>query len=233
MRKALLIIVLVGASFAGGAIVNGPGLQWLQSTVLTRMGIGEEKGPELVVSDGDLAGPTPSRDDVPSTPIPPLDLGLVENKQKTPDVTPKKAEQVANTPLPVLSPVPPDRAPEPSPPGLEPLTTSNDRERDALVLAASTTTATEEKTPSPPAALPRVPNDWSEVRRELKNLGVSRYGTEGEPSGKVRFHCVIPLAGRRAVGQHFEAEGDDELQAARAAIKRVVLWRATEAEAAR
>ena len=24
----------------------------------------------------------------------------------------------------------------------------------------------------------------------------------GEPGGRVRFHCVIPLAGRRAVGQH-------------------------------
>jgi hypothetical protein len=38
---------------------------------------------------------------------------------------------------------------------------------------------------------------------------------------------VIPLAGRRAVGQHFEAEGDDEIQAARTALKRITLWRAT------
>ena len=233
MRKVLLIIVLVGASFAGGAIVNGPGLQWLQSTLLTRMGIGEEKGPELVVADGELAGPAATSDDPHSTPIPPLDLTTVETKPKPPESPPKKAENLANVPLPVLSPVPRELPPEPTPPPpLEPLTTSNDRERDALVLAASTTT-TEEKSPVPPAALPQIPNDWTEVRRELKDLGVSRYGTEGEPAGKVRFHCVIPLAGRRAVGQHFEAEGDDELQAARAAIKRVMLWRATEMEVSR
>jgi hypothetical protein len=59
-------------------------------------------------------------------------------------------------------------------------------------------------------------------------LGVSRYGIEGEPNGRVRFHCVIPLAGRRAVAQQFEAEGDDEMQAAEVALRRVALWRATE-----
>jgi hypothetical protein len=70
--------------------------------------------------------------------------------------------------------------------------------------------------------------DWSEIRRRMRALGVARYGIEGEPGGRVRFHCVIPLAGRRAVGQQFEAEGDDEFQAAQAALRRVALWRATE-----
>jgi hypothetical protein len=64
----------------------------------------------------------------------------------------------------------------------------------------------------------------------MRALGVARYGIEGEPGGKVRFHCLIPLAGRRAVGQQFEAEGNDEIQAAQAALKRVALWRATEGE---
>jgi hypothetical protein len=60
----------------------------------------------------------------------------------------------------------------------------------------------------------------------MRALGVSRYGIEGEPGGRTRFYCIIPLAGRRAVGQQFEAEGDDELEAARTALRRVVLWRA-------
>ena len=34
MRQALLIVILVGASFLGGAFVNGPGVQWAQSRVL-------------------------------------------------------------------------------------------------------------------------------------------------------------------------------------------------------
>ncbi len=72
--------------------------------------------------------------------------------------------------------------------------------------------------------------DWAELRRTMRALGVARYGIEGEPGGKVRFHCLIPLAGRRAVGQQFEAEGTDEIQAAQTALKRVALWRATEGE---
>ena len=59
-------------------------------------------------------------------------------------------------------------------------------------------------------------------------MGVSRYWIESEPGGPARFRCLIPLAGNRAVSQHFEAEGDDEFQAADAALRRVALWRATE-----
>ena len=233
MRKVLLVIVLVGAAFSGGAVVNGPGLRRAQTVILSRMGIAEEKGPEIVVADGKLAGPAPFHEDVPSTPIPPLDLEpvatQVARKPKPipdpPAAMPETSEELVNTPLPPLSPAPGNG---PAPPALEPLATSKERERDALVLAA--TTATDDDTPR---KIPDIPADWAAVRRELKALGVSRYGTDSEPRGKARFHCVIPLAGRRAVGQHFEAEGDDELQAARAAIQRVALWRATEADGAR
>lgn len=235
MRKVLLVIVLVGAAFSGGAVVNGPGLRWVQSMVVDRMGIGGNKAPEVVVAGGELAGPAPIHEDVPSAPIPPLNLEPIPTKPKPPTPIPasETSESVAGTTLPLLSPVPSGGASEAAPRPLEPLSTSKDRERDAMVLAASAI-ETQPPTPAPvhdkePAA---VPDDWAAVRRELKALGVSRYGTEGDPSGKVRFHCVIPLAGRRAVGQHFEAEGDDELQAARAAIKRIALWRATEAEGA-
>ena len=71
--------------------------------------------------------------------------------------------------------------------------------------------------------------DWASLRSRMRELGVSRYWVEGEPNGPARFRCVIPLAGRRAVGQQFEAEGDDDIQAADAALRRVALWRATEA----
>jgi hypothetical protein len=66
----------------------------------------------------------------------------------------------------------------------------------------------------------------------MRELGVARYGLEGEPGGRVRFHCLIPLAGRRAVAQQFEAEADDEIEAAQTALRRVALWRATEPPAA-
>jgi hypothetical protein len=107
----------------------------------------------------------------------------------------------------------PEREPEPQP-----------QPEPELKPAASASAASG----GPEAGLPADPADWAGVRRALRALGVSRYGVEGEPAGRVRFHCVLPLAGRRAVGQHFEAEGDDDLQAARAALRRVTLWRASE-----
>jgi hypothetical protein len=67
---------------------------------------------------------------------------------------------------------------------------------------------------------------WPELRRRMKELGVTRYRVEAEPDGAARFSCLIPLAGERAVAQHFEAEADDELKAADAALRRVALWRA-------
>jgi hypothetical protein len=70
--------------------------------------------------------------------------------------------------------------------------------------------------------------EWSDLRKRMKQVGVSRYWIEAEPAGSVRFRCIIPLAGTRAVAQQFEAEGEDEFQAADAALRRVALWRATE-----
>lgn len=74
--------------------------------------------------------------------------------------------------------------------------------------------------------------DWAELRRSLGDQGVTRYSIEGEPGGRVVFVCLIPLAGKQAVSQRFEAEGDDEFQAARAALRRINLWRAAQAESA-
>jgi hypothetical protein len=69
--------------------------------------------------------------------------------------------------------------------------------------------------------------DWTQLCRKLRALGVIRYMVDGEPGGRVIFSCLVPVAGRQAVSQRFEAEGDDESQAAQAAIRRITLWRAT------
>jgi hypothetical protein len=82
--------------------------------------------------------------------------------------------------------------------------------------------------PSQPTIAPKAPgdDDWAALARKMQALGVSRFSLEGQPGGRVIFACLIPLAGRQAVAQRFEAEGDDALQAARAALRRVALWRA-------
>ena len=61
----------------------------------------------------------------------------------------------------------------------------------------------------------------------MRIMGVSRFTIDGEPGGHVVFGCLIPLAGRQAISQRFEAEGEDVIQAAHAALRRIVLWRAT------
>jgi hypothetical protein len=70
--------------------------------------------------------------------------------------------------------------------------------------------------------------DWAALDRKMQALGVSRFTIEGQPGARVVFSCLIPLAGRQAVTQRFEAEGEDGFQAAQAALRRVALWRATQ-----
>lgn len=292
MRQALFAVVLVAASFAGGAVVNGPGLRWAQSMAFGRLGLDDEGDHDAGASVGKGSRP----DEIPSRPIPPLIVepsivsadGAKKADAPKPEAPTAKSDDVIKpasaSPTPAPEPPPsdpgglPGLAPVPEalaqvPPPVDPpapLTTSRDRERAAIDLAAATATPPADRGPAkvpddskgqkaqnnksirpvsladevavpatapepvPPASSPAPtassdPADWAGVRKALRDLGVSRYGVEGEPGGRARFHCVIPLAGRRAVGQHFEAEGDDELQAARAVLRRVALWRATEA----
>ena len=39
MRQAIFVVVLVAAAFLGGAMVNGPGIRWVQSRLLDYMGL--------------------------------------------------------------------------------------------------------------------------------------------------------------------------------------------------
>jgi hypothetical protein len=70
--------------------------------------------------------------------------------------------------------------------------------------------------------------EWAILERRMQSLGITQFTIEGVPGGRVFFSCLIPLAGRQAVAERFEAEGDDVLQTARAAMRRIALWRATQ-----
>lgn len=337
LRKALLAIVLVAASFAGGAVVNGPGLRWAQAMILNRLSGdgGEDAAPDDAAQVKEDAIPL---EPIPANPVPPLALGTDEGtpaksggKSQGKAQDPGKGKAAAKEPAgdaasPLAAPLPPlglladgtaplePKAPAPpeskeddpgdapaaagsrndaqillakapgaessgpEPPDLmpSPLPAPADTRADAPRVqpqaqpqvpgspspsasapgqvenwadapgsapaaavpprgfepsrpvsapaeAGTTPTPTLEPSPAPASA-----TGWAEIRRKMSALGVSRYRIEGEPGGRVRFSCIIPLAGRRAVAQHFEAEGDDELQAAETALRRVDLWRATE-----
>ena len=73
--------------------------------------------------------------------------------------------------------------------------------------------------------------DWQVLRTRMKRLGVSRYWLEGEPDGRCRFHCLVPLAeDARSVSRQFESEAAEPLKAVDSALRRVALWKATEEE---
>jgi hypothetical protein len=299
LRKGLFAVMLVAASFAGGAVVNGPGLRWAQAMILNRAdGDGDGPAPGEVL----LPPPDASSESIPSAPVSPVileparpassrekprgkDGGTAPGKGEAPaPPTPAAAEVAPPAPAPEpkappapepKTPAPPEpkgqgpggpapsgrdvesraaKPPKDLPPTLDalpplelpadpPAPKALDGARRGEPWTASANAAGD--APRPPEAAPAStapanagrsvrtnstsPGDWDQVRRTMVALGVARYGIEGEPGGRARFYCVIPLAGRHAVGQHFEAEGDDELQAAQVALRRVALWLAAEA----
>ncbi len=252
MRSLILVILLVAAAFLGGAFVNGPGLQWAQARLLKSLGVGDgneiaslelkassepsdtttiaklDPGPiayaPSIITEGSLPAP---RGDHPTTLSP---------KKATQDSSPlgravKSGNSAAGTPLEAKTSV--DRsiltaslkdagrqassAPLPGPSPLDSL--------PPLAPAG----AMFEASPSP--SLRRtgdLGSDWTALVRKMESFGVKKFSIEGEPGGRIVFSCLIPLAGRQAVSQRFEAEDDDVLEAARATLRRIALWRAAQ-----
>jgi hypothetical protein len=338
VRHVIFAVVLVGASFLGGAFVNGPGLKWLQIKVLGHAGLSEDV-PSLTLPAAVASGSE-------------NDSGPSENPPAAP-ATAKKSAEKPNTPsaIPVAAGAPrpePEPEPEPEPaaggksglsnmlgsilslgdapaskqsatpptasqtvksakspnakpkpplsdaskptavarakvdgpaaagdvPGLPAMPAPEPRERERpapldpsvtpaflasltspssgsdsdshgrKVPVAQASAASEPRPlplplpvarddaagghPAPASESASTADAWGAIRRKLQAMGVARYTIEGVPGGRVTFSCLIPLAGRQAVTQRFEAEGDDELKAARAALRRIVLWQATE-----
>jgi hypothetical protein len=283
VRKAMLVIVLVAASFLGGAFVNGPGLQWAETRVLRSLGLnngGEIASVELKPAVGSETNLDELRSakagtrisEGPRAPIPSV---LTEDESSQSDnanrasalqTRPKSnsvgvdmpsSEVRATAPSLMKQPVTPSKAlkqqvtPADSNVKQASLSTrpvgSGDAERPdanakpdildtlaALLPSNSESSASGSPTPpSPPAASAQKPfldgsDSWTVLERKMQSLGITRYTIEGQPGDHVVFSCLIPLAGRQAIAQRFEAEGDDMVQAAQSALRRITLWRATQ-----
>ena len=269
LRKALLVVALVFASFACGAVVNGPGLTWLKGLIGDRQHRGDAI-PTLDVDDG----PPVAVADVEPSPAPVVVAAAAAKpaspafEDAPPTLAPTKADPPADPPadtpvapepgplpLPEL-PAPATPAPEPpkpiakvsapSParatgwedaPGSAPSSAVLPRSRPARdhaptadsAVAAATGVPAEPPplTASTPAALQN-PGDWPALRKKMKALGVAKYWVEGTPGGSVTFRCVAHPAGADSADRQFEAEADDETQAAESALRRVAVWRAAE-----
>ncbi len=251
LRRAVFALVLVGAAFGGGAAINGPGLAWLKQTfaggptIIVDGPPARGSAPKSPLKQFPTANTPPLQLDprrLPSAPPKKAAAPPAELAQADPPLLPESpstpASDLAPLPRPTApevdappslgsiarspAPVPPRAmpiAPAPEPASLPPLDPGPSPKSDPVARLASV------ETPSPSPA--PASKDWADLRRRMKALGVGRYTIEGETDGRVRFSCVIPVDGLRAVGHHFEAEGDDEYQAAEAALKRIALWKAT------
>ncbi len=295
MRQLVLVVVLVGAAFLGGAFVNGPGLRWVQTQVLGSLGLGEEGE----VATVDLKGPAspdgsaerPGAGEAARGPVAPPPTLLADADAVRPESAERRparrdgrdGEDAPRIPPPRSSPAPSLKSPAAADPR------GNDARPSARVAvspgrparvprdpdvtrAAAPTTSPQPPSPAadrdghpatldslaslvpepapappdglappvlkpaapppPPSSTPQTPgdDDWAALARKMQALGISRFNIEGQPGGRVVFACLIPLAGRQAVAQRFEAEGDDALQAARSALRRVALWRASQTQ---
>jgi hypothetical protein len=283
VRKAMLVIVLVAASFLGGAFVNGPGLQWAETRVLRSLGLnngGEiasvdlkpAVGSETSLDELRSAKPGTRISEGPRAPIPSI---LTEDESSQPDnanrpsalqtrpksnsvgVDTPSSELRATTPSSMKRPVTPSKALKqqvtPADSNVKQASLSSrpvgsgDAERpdanakpDILDTLAALLPSNSEFSasgspapPSPPAASAQKPfldgsDSWTVLERKMQSLGITRYTIEGQPGDHVVFSCLIPLAGRQAIAQRFEAEGDDMVQAAQSALRRITLWRATQ-----
>lgn len=309
MRQVIFVVVMLAAAFAGGALVNGAAVRWVQARLLDYMGLkdgGEIASVDLSQNPGDPVDPhrpgsppaasspgtqrgepvaggqpdTKDRADLPAGgPARPFSPSPASRSNLTSDQKPGGA--VAGTPRgQQLSPAPLDKdsfpgqaaanlrpgqpngnpASMPTPAPLDPsvgtallasrspslsLSGPMDQVATAAIPLETAPTGTSGMRPLPalagmpepsvmtpsatraPAPLSprdsRPTQDWAALRRKLQTLGVTRYSIEGEPGGRVVFWCLIPLAGRQAVSQRFEGEGEDEFYAAQAALRRMAL----------
>jgi hypothetical protein len=296
VRQIVLVVVLVGAAFLGGAFVNGPGLRWVQTQLLGSMGLGEDAEPRAVdlkfAAGGDGLGANPVvGGPLAPAPAPVADAGAVkpgsserrpgrgDGRENQGDPRPTAASPSPRPSRPALSqsvastsrgaaddlrdgesppPLPADlpaavspRAPRdpdvtlatgssaPSSPQADRPAPSGGEAPPTLMDSLSTLMPSPAPAPpdslrlptpapAPPPAVKPGDDDWATLARKMQSLGVSRFTIEGQPGGRVVFSCLIPVAGRQAVAQRFEAEGEDAVQAARAAMRRVALWRAAQ-----
>jgi hypothetical protein len=283
VRQLFLVVVLIAASFLGGAFVNGPGLQWAQSRLLRSLGLnqgGEIASVELkpaAISEPDSqlssteSMSTKSTIDTPQSP--PVSRPALQTQTKSPKQDASdQSTTLANQPkliakrLPSTSFQPSSSLPtkhsladsrfgdhEPSqldttvtPVGgvsVQDSASESSRSKTdsvptvleslaALLPVDSPSSArpssTSPLTVSTPKVLVNGTDTWAILERKMQSFGVIRYTIDGEPGDRVVFSCVIPLAGRQAVAHRFEAEGEDIVHAAQAALRRIALWRATQ-----
>jgi hypothetical protein len=255
VRQAVLIVVLVTASFLGGAYITGPGLRWAQLRLLRSLrlsGPGEIASIHLAATGTNEAGaPAPVKDQPVALPgplaLPPSVIteadtsknfmsshggdgtfSIVGTNRQT-AASDMRQSPTGESAVPngasvdstLRTPVRLDAKVAPA--VLKSATGSPPSARSSLSKSHVTAGASPQSEPKSVSS-----GDWVVIERRMQSLGISRFTIEGQPGGRVVFSCLIPLAGRQAVTERFEAEGDDVVQTAQTTLRRIALWRATQ-----
>jgi hypothetical protein len=251
---------MVAASFLGGAFVNGPGSQLVQTWIARSLGLSDgakissvdlkaavstdtlpaESGPSKVMVD---PGWTPlatqttlAAADAPSKHDRSGDHHPSQVRQKVKQDKTASPESGSSTTSATL-PKKPDPAGTTIPEGasvlVDPQVTPAIMNSLVALLPSSpavsgSPSSSRSVVPSTPKLVSEGGGAWTMVERKMQTLGVSRFMIEAVPGGRVVFACLIPVAGRQAISQRFEAEGDDIVQAAHAALRRIGLWQAAQ-----
>jgi hypothetical protein len=295
LRQGLFAIVLVLAAFAGGALINGPGMVWIQAKVQDLVESGttptkdeSEVDPVAVEETNPEPGPlasssAPSAASIqpvsppvaPMAPPPPFQPSVAESSQpaasaadtgslNTPpsvaaprgptlvsnlaepspttpisDLPPKDAQATPATPEPpkslaetTIASGSPTSEEWPDAPGSAPAAAIPPSQGGSTVDSRLALAVGQPAQPANPAPIATPPGSdlesWDQLQQRMKDLGIVRFWFEGEVGGRARYRCVVPVIGDQVISQHFEAEGDTVFAAARAALRRVALWRAAQ-----
>ncbi len=252
MRKALLVLALIAASFAGGAVVNGPGLAWLRanlgiSLLEVESQAGENKPKQESGTPHPSDPPAPavlspaSGEKSPETSPDQIRPNAKASRRDTvnpPDLKPPSAARTApkTTRSTIAESVesPPAVSLDLPPSTHDAASKDSSAPRDESILKTAVT-------PPVPFAQPETSRaaenssdplgSWAAIDRRLRSLGVRQFWVEGQPGQPVRFRCVVPVIGRGAMSQMFEAEAANLEAAAGLVARRITLWKATELEA--
>jgi hypothetical protein len=277
MRQAVLVVLLVGAAFLGGAFVAGPGFEWAIARMLRSLNLSSSGEIAAVMLEARSNGEVAS--DRPETPrqgsVPP-DAVTQTSKIALPNRVSKGEEFNAGSQPAEPRSSDDSRSDQSGPLSLPSVTagqlitkssTAKSVRIDSEVMPVggdsltkpfhSTLSKEESRLPAltGPLAIVSPANksssrlhqdfllshhsallkstkstreEWARLESMMQSLGISHFIIEGEPSGRVIFACLIPLAERQAATQRFEANGENVIQAAHAALHRVILWRVTE-----
>jgi hypothetical protein len=281
VRQAFLVIVLVGASFLGGAFICGPGFHLAKTRILRSLGLNDQGGEIAsfsfkaaslgnVVPDGSRTDPTQTGEilgQVASViPTPGGDptanysasdqLSLSHPASNSNEGTAQTVRSLASSlrpPMPITSAptgimsfprafapsdmlVQPARRISPSTytspvPSSPPVVDSLAALVQAVSPACNSSSRNAPQGLSVSKPVPDTSDEWALLEQTMHRLGVSHFTIDAELGHRAVVVCLIPLAGHRAVSQRFEAEGDDMVQAARAALRRIGIWRASRAPA--